>query len=202
MPDPSKQLLEAAAALNDPACRRLVQHVEPLIRAAVQSGFFQSEQDEEEILNDIRLAVFRALPRWDPARGKFSTFVYGIARNHLNGYIRRVKRRLIQEDGAERSREVSFTDLPASRNIAAVAPDQDGEAKVGGSSPYLEAFHAVYEQLTDEERVVVDHLVRGEPRNELARALGIPLGTAKMRASRTRARLKEAIEAHLKLTKA
>jgi DNA-directed RNA polymerase specialized sigma24 family protein len=112
-----------------------------------------------------------------------------------------VRRRFTDEDGIARSREVNFTDLPASLERPATSADQHASDSAR-SSPYLDAFRAIYERLSDEDRVVVEHLVRGEPRTELARVLAIPIGTAKMRAFRMRARLKEAIEAHLKVTKA
>ena len=47
------------------------------------AGHGRVEVEAEELVNDAFLAVMAALPRFNPATAKFTTFVYGLARRRM-----------------------------------------------------------------------------------------------------------------------
>jgi RNA polymerase sigma factor (sigma-70 family) len=47
------------------------------------NGHGRVEVEAEELVHDAFLAVMEALPRFDPAKAKFTTFVYGLARRRM-----------------------------------------------------------------------------------------------------------------------
>jgi RNA polymerase sigma factor (sigma-70 family) len=56
------------------------------VRRAIRlklDGHGRTEVEAEELVNDAFLAVMEALPRFHPARAKFTTFVYGLARRRM-----------------------------------------------------------------------------------------------------------------------
>jgi RNA polymerase sigma-70 factor (ECF subfamily) len=59
----------------------------------------------EDVTQEVFIALIRELPRYDPARAEFTTYLYGIARNLSRDQWRRAQRRLTLESiGLERHR--------------------------------------------------------------------------------------------------
>jgi RNA polymerase sigma factor (sigma-70 family) len=56
------------------------------VRRAIRvklDGHGRAEAEPQELVNDAFLAVMEALPRFNPATAKFTTFVYGLARRRM-----------------------------------------------------------------------------------------------------------------------
>lgn len=98
---------DAFALLNDPdlvasmlaggppgekAFRRMVSISRPLLRR-LAGRTLHAEEEIDEVLQDIYLAVHRALPGF-AGRSKFTTWLYGLARHKLFDHLgRRIRRR-------------------------------------------------------------------------------------------------------------
>ena len=51
----------------------------------------------EDVTQEVFIALLNELPRYDPARAGFTTYLYGIARNLSRDHWRRAQRRLVLE---------------------------------------------------------------------------------------------------------
>jgi RNA polymerase sigma-70 factor, ECF subfamily len=61
----------------------------------------------EDVTQDVFMALIKELPRYDPARAAFTTYLYGVARNLSRDRWRRTQRRLALEViGLERRRTI------------------------------------------------------------------------------------------------
>ena len=67
-------------------CHRILFTVAHKVRRAIRlklDGHGRVEVEAEELVHDAFLAVMEALPRFNPATAKFTTFVYGLARRRM-----------------------------------------------------------------------------------------------------------------------
>ena len=61
------------------------------VRRAIRlklDGHGRAEAETDELVNDAFLAVIEALPRFQPAKAQFTTFVYGLARRRMRLVVR------------------------------------------------------------------------------------------------------------------
>ena len=136
--------------------------------------FCRSAEDAEDATQEILIEIWKSAERFDPASGSELTFVMTIARRRLIDRARRLGRRppleLLQEAG-----DVA----------AAASPDRsevDDEARKA---------MAALQQLRPEQRQVLElALAEGRTHQEIAQAVGIPLGTVKSHARRGLMRLR------------
>ena len=66
--------------------QRILFAVAHQVRRAIRvklDGHGHAEAEAEELVHDAFLAVMEALPRFQPAQAKFTTFVYGLARRRM-----------------------------------------------------------------------------------------------------------------------
>jgi RNA polymerase sigma factor (sigma-70 family) len=66
--------------------KRILFAVAHKVRRAIRlklDGHGHAEVEPEELVHDAFIAVMEALPRFQPARAKFTTFVYGLARRRM-----------------------------------------------------------------------------------------------------------------------
>ncbi len=186
MKDPNPQLVDAVARLDDSACSDLIRRYGGLVRAAVrQRGyFFPDHRDEEELQSKVQLAMIRSIAKWDPARASFSTWVYGVARNVVNSFFRDQERRVA----------AGRAGLEVRLEVPGEVFDPPGliEDEVE-TSPRLAAFYEVYERTSSEGKLVIEHMMRGDPHWELAQTLRITEDAAKMRVLRMKQGLREAL---------
>src|SRR5262245_2134391 len=92
----------------------------------------------EDVTQEVFIALIKELPRYDPARAEFTTYLYGIARNLSRDEWRRTRRRLTMEAiGLERR---STTDDPFDRIERAQAGVQVRRALCGLPLRYREVL--------------------------------------------------------------
>jgi len=193
MDQPTKEVLVAVASRDESACAELIRSVEPVAKAALLGWQFDSEDDREDVLQQVRSEIIDHVAEYDPARGQFVGWVYGIVRNIANSHIR----------SRDRRPETPFSQLSDDYD----PPDGTQRVDAEGLPPssLVEAYRAVYQQLPLDERVVVDHIIAHEAgavtHEDLAILLGKSPAAAKQKVYRTKLKLKRLIEEQLELTK-
>ena len=194
MDDPNPRLIEAVIQLDDRACTDLLGRCAGLIQAAItQAGFFSGDpRDLEEMLSRVSHEVIRSIGNWDADRGAFSTWVYGVARNVVNSFRREQKRR---ERAGRTGNEVSFETVGPTFDPPETVRPQPGEEVT--PSDMEVAFWRVYADMPEEDQRVVDHMVEGAPHRELAEDLKTSEEAVRMRVSRMRKKLAQAVAGEL-----
>lgn len=116
-------------------------------------------QDAEDVLQEVFVLVYRALPTFDPHKAAFSTWLHRVTFNYCLNYRRKHSRMLLHLD------EVMLkSEFPA--------------ARLANEEAIWQAIHALSEKL---QGVVILHYYWDLPYAEIAQILEIPLGTVKSR---------------------
>ncbi|MGZ4131999.1 MAG: RNA polymerase sigma factor [Actinomycetota bacterium] len=124
-----------------------------------------SREAAEELTQDVFLAAWRKAARFDPSRGRLSTWLMTIAHNLAIDRLRR-------DTGVTRPTLVLVDQVPD-----AVGSD-DTESTLAERD---EVFRALQVLSDGEKRLLVRTYFRGMTAREIAEADGIPLGTVKTR---------------------
>jgi RNA polymerase sigma-70 factor (ECF subfamily) len=123
-----------------------------------------SREAAEELTQDVFLMAWRKAARFDPARGRLSTWLMTIAHNLAVDRLRR-------DTGARRPTLVLVDQVPDEPS----ASEEDAVEERDAATRALAS-------LTDaERRLVARAYFRGHTAREIAEADGIPLGTVKTR---------------------
>ena len=127
--------------------------------------FMPDRDDAEDITQETFIRAFGNLERFDPARGRFRSWLYRIAANlSLNELKRRERSAAREEAAAENLRP---------------EPDDGGR---GVRSLEHRPLHQALQTLSDTERqVILLAYYHDLTYREIAETLGIPLGTVKSR---------------------
>lgn len=132
----------------------------------------------EEVAQETMLNVWRKASYFDPARAGASTWVFTIARNQRIDHLRRVRVARSAESGLPQEDE----EVPSGEALLLCA---EREARV----------RAALEALSDEQVAVVRlSFFSDKPHSEIARELGLPLGTVKSRVRLAIGRLRALLE--------
>jgi RNA polymerase sigma factor (sigma-70 family) len=167
-------LLPEIAAGNAAAVDRFLKRHTNMVWGLARR-FCRSAEDAEDATQEIFVDVWRSAERYDPAVGSEVTFLMTIARRRLIDRTRRQGRRpaaeLLEDAGAI---------------AAAAVPDRaELHDEVARAKDALQG-------LRPEQREVLDlALGHGRTHQEIAAAIGIPLGTVKSHARRGLIRLRE-----------
>ena len=162
---------------------------EPLVyRLARRKGF--QHADAVELTQEVFLAVASAIDRWDPdpARGKFRSWLFRIARNLMINLLAKQQRH---------PRATGDTDV---KRLLDRQPAPAGEDSALFDREYRrQTFHWAAEQVRGEFRDATWRAfwltsVEGEPTKEVARLLGMTPGAVYIARSRVMARLRQTIE--------
>jgi RNA polymerase sigma-70 factor (ECF subfamily) len=141
-------------------------------------------EDAEDVTQETFLRAFRALGRYDPTR-PFGAWLHTIASRLCIDHHRRNRAKFIsltrpEEGTSGEERTIELTD-PADR------PDEEVE-----KSELARRLDALVQELPPDSRAAI--LLRHQqdlPYDEIARVLGVPIGTIKARIHRARIMLKQ-----------
>jgi len=138
-----------------------------------------SREEAEEVVQDVFWQLWNANLRYDPARGRFSTWLFSVTRYRCLDRLRRRRARDLQR--------ASLAELDGAR-----APDDhEGEAFLLERSKEVRAELA---RLPREQRAAIElAFFQGLSHDQIATRTGDALGTVKSRIRRGLARLRGAL---------
>lgn len=133
----------------------------------------------EEIAQETMLSVWRKASYFDPARAGASTWIFTIARNQRIDHLRRI-----------RVASAAENEMPPEDDVA-----PSGEALLLTAERETRV-RAALTSLSEEQATVVRlSFFSDKPHSEIARELGLPLGTVKSRVRLALGRLRALLEA-------
>ncbi len=138
-----------------------------------------SREAAEELTQDVFLAAWRKAARFDPSRGRLSTWLMTIAHNLAIDRLRR-------DTGVTRPTLVLVDQVPDEIG------NDDTETLLAERDEALRALHVLSD---GEKRLLVRTYFRGMTAREIAEADGIPLGTVKTRLRTALIKVRKANEA-------
>jgi RNA polymerase sigma-70 factor (ECF subfamily) len=143
----------------------------------LKQGF--SDIESEDLVQETMLNLWRRAESFDAAKAGVSTWVFTIARNC----------------GIDRRRRmVRIVNAPVEEDVEEADPDPSAEQQLIVRENEA-AVRAALANLPDEQAAVIRLSFFGEnPQAEIARALGIPLGTVKSRVRLALQRLRQMME--------
>jgi RNA polymerase sigma-70 factor (ECF subfamily) len=176
------RLIVAVATEQDRnAFARLFAHFAPRVKSfLIRSGLLDSMA--EEVTQEVMLALWRKASYFDPCRAGASTWVFTIARNQRIDRLRRARSRtanLVIDPSDER-------DAPLSGEDIAITTEREEEIRRALAT--LSAEQAIIVRLS---------YFAEKPHAEIARELGIPLGTVKSRIRLALNRLRATLDSDL-----
>ncbi len=177
-----EQLFQRYTDGDENGFQLLMERYEPRIQGFLRKRL-SDEERVEDLTQDTFLRIHRARDSYDPNR-KFSTWIHTIANNLLKNEFRNRSRR----------REMVFSDLRA-ESAPSGAPSRPVEFESTRADPEYEAYRSELRDAIDTaiERMDEHHRVPFVMREvddlsyeEIADAIGIPVGTVKSRLNRAR----------------
>ena len=123
-----------------------------------------SREAAEELTQDVFVTAWRKAARFDPARGRLSTWLMTIAHNLAVDRLRR-------ETGARRPTLVLVDEVPDGPGVSEEEAIEERDAALRALSSLSEA----------ERRLLSRAYFRGTTAREISEADGVPLGTVKTR---------------------
>jgi len=153
---------------------RLLEQYRTLVRR-VQSRLGLPESEALDVAHDVVAAVYDSLDSFDPQKGPFDAWVSGILRNHLLRALEGRGRRTIPP----KPEPVTSVD-PLERLVIDEVRSYLGSVLERQPPLYRDTLRLRY--------------VEGKELREVARTLGVPVGTVKARLSRAPALLREGLQ--------
>lgn len=142
------------------------------------------ERAAEDVVQDAFLTVWRLPERYDPGRGAFGPWILRVARNRAIDLLRRGAHERVSTGDDEGT---SFAE-----RIVDPAPDPSEQVWTEAMADQVRAAVAT---LQPAQRQVIElAYFRGMTQSEMAKHLGVPLGTIKTRVRTALRRLSEMLE--------
>lgn len=178
-PPPDEALAAWAARGEIAAFEALYQRHAPWVRA--WAAHTLGADDADDALQDVFVRVWRAAPQFDPARGRFASWLSAITRNHVSHQLGR-------RGGEHRA-------LAAASVLAVLDGDREGVDEAAVRSDRAHVLLDALRGLPDDQRkVIVLAYFAGMSQSQMASHLGIPLGTVKKRVKLAMQKLREALD--------
>jgi len=140
----------------------------------------RSRDDAEEVVQDVFWKIWHRNLQYDPLRGRFSTWLFAIARNEALDHLRR-----------RRVRAARAEDPPP---IAEAAGTEDPEQLTYLADRRRALTHALAALTAPERDVLRLAFFQGCSHSEVAERTGEPLGTVKSRIRRAVDKLRESLQ--------
>lgn len=173
----ARLILKIAAERDRQAFARLYQHFAPRVTAFLRKSGLPANT-AEEIAQEALLSVWRKASYFDPARAGAATWIFTIARNLRVDHLRRTRVAAAAENAPPEEREV----VPSSEALL-LATEQEARVR------------AALKALSDEQALVLRlSFFSDKAHSEIARELGLPLGTVKSRVRLALGRLRALLE--------
>jgi RNA polymerase sigma-70 factor (ECF subfamily) len=162
--DDQRDLIDRAKAGDAIAFEQVAsQHAASLLRCALALG--KDQHWAEDLVQETLVEAWRSLARFD-GRCRFSTWLYGILRH-----------RFLKGRRGQNAVRLSASDALGQKQCTARSPDQSAEV-----SEDAQRVRRAVASLPEEHRLVVElRFFAGATLEEIAAALGCPLGTVKSR---------------------
>jgi RNA polymerase sigma-70 factor (ECF subfamily) len=158
-----QRLVEGLLAGNEDAVRELyARYARPVFTLGLR--LLGSSEAAEELTQDVFLAAWRKAARFDPSRGRLSTWLMTIAHNLAVDRLRR-------ETGVTRPHLVLVEELPE-------VPGADEDEALMERDVAIRALGSLSDA---EKRLLARTYFGGLTAREIAESDGIPLGTVKTR---------------------
>lgn len=152
-------------------------HYAPRVKSYLLSAGAELEQ-VDEIVQEVMLTIWRRAGSYRPEKAAVSTWIFTIARNRRIDRFRKTRR--LDLDPAD----------PHLHPSSAAAPDDATAA-----NRRQQALREALGTLPKEQAVIVHRAYfEGASRSEIARELGLPLGTVKSRIRLAMERLRDVME--------
>ena len=158
---------------SERAFRELVTGLRPLIVSVIHRTI-GAGSDVDDISQTVLISVWNGAARWNPAKGRVSTWVASIARNRAIDHVRKATRAAAMRERLSHEVEV-LTPL----NVGSPADDELVRAEA------RQVTRRALRELAPEQRQVLEFaFLEGLTQVEVAQRAGVPLGTAKARIRR------------------
>ena len=190
MSDLSNSTVLEAQRGDQAACAAVVEALQrPVIATIFRFLGPRYRRDVEDLAQEVFLKVFRALGKFDPARARFTTWVYTFVRNHCFDVLKR--RRLPTSSLHAVGPDEPARDYADRRELvpAANAENQELGRRIG------EALGQLGE---DQRMVFILREYEGLDYGEIAAVTGVSEGTVKSRLFRAKEALRQQLEPYLK----
>ncbi len=175
-------LLRPARAGESEAQQKLLRHFTAFIRFCA-NRFYLTEEDRRDLVQEGRIALFRAMDRYRRRRGPFPPFACLVIRRHIN----RAAGKIIQRNFVERPADIA-EDI---RGSAAASPDSLApEIKVMERERWMEIASSVRKNLTALEIDVLNLFLQGLTYREMSRQLKRPSKSVDNALRRIRSKVK------------